>query len=470
MFMVQAKSFISGKLVEGQSVRVNVSPVDGKEISQSNFLSSEEIVEAFTSTKGKIKQPVTDFSELEALAEYFREYHEEFTQQIIIDAAFTTEDAKDLVDGSIEFCEYYAKHLQEINTGDIITTFTFIEGASKRITLTSEPYGTIAATTPRNTPLITELTIIVHALWSGNTVVLRPSPGVAGTVALLIEGLRATFKEETLAGLAIIFADAKEFVSVSLDHANLIHYVGSSKYLETTLIAGIKRGVKVLLDGDGCSMAIIDKNCDIKAAAEACYKGLIRCNGQICISMRAIVIEESVYEAFSTYFLDLIKNTVVGVPKKDAEIAMGPLFSAAQVENIKELSKKYKTIYIDESPAVYGTNYISPVVVSLDEEDRVFLREALFGPMVGLATYKGEGWKKWLEENPINLTDTVFSDDEGFVKEFLNISKSPRRVINVDPTIESVFEPWGAFLPSGWNDVSYWFTKYKNYFQLVKEK
>ena len=88
--------------------------------------------------------------------------------------------------------------------------------------------------------------------------------------------------------------------------------------------------------------------------------------------------------------------------------------------------------------------------------------------MVGVAKFKGSGWKKWLVENPINLTDVVFSNDKNFIKEFITTSTSPRKVLNLDPTIESVFEPWGAYLPSGSNDVSFWYEKYRRYYQLVQ--
>ncbi|MBI5123605.1 aldehyde dehydrogenase family protein [Candidatus Roizmanbacteria bacterium] len=467
---MQISSLIQGKRILGKISNKNISPIDGSEISQSNFLVEQDLIEVFQKAKQtNHKEKKIDYLELIKLSEFFKQNHLKFTEQIIKDSGFIREDAEDLVNCSIEFCEYYSQHLKELFKGDVVTTFTYLNNSKQKIRLTSSPYGLIAATTPRNTPLITELTIIVHALWSGNSLVLRPSPGVAGTVNLLIQGLIKCFTKETLAKLNIVFADAKEFVSASLDHSNLLHYVGSTKYLENTLIAGIKKGVKVLLDGDGCSMVIVDSTANIEEAVMACYKGLIRCNGQICISVRVILVEQSIYQEFSSKFLNFVKNTKVGKPGSKKGVSMGPLFSSFQTERIKEVTQKYKTLYI-KSDLPEGSNYISPVVVELSPSDNNFLKESLFGPIVGIASFKGDGWKKWLEENKINLTDALFSKDKKFIKEFLSVSKSPRRVINTDPTIESVFEPWGAFLPSGWNDVSYWYYKYQNYYQLVRGK
>lgn len=466
--MIQANNLIGGKIVSGRKFQKSISPVDGTEVSRVNFLSEKELTDVFRRANKTIDNNIKkEYSELHKLAQFIRNNRLKFVGLIIKDAGFIQKDAEDLVDCSIEFCEDYSLHLKQISTDDMSTSFSFKKGSNQKIKFTSSPYGLISATTPRNTPLITELTIIVHALWSGNALVLRPSPGVAGTVSLLIEGLLKSFNPDTLSKLYITFSDAKDFVKTSLDYANLLHYVGSTKYLENTLIAGIKKGVKVLVDGDGCSLVVVDSSCDIKEAAKACYQGVVRCNGQICISIRAIVIEESVYDKFLSHFLNLVKKTDIRPPGLNKKSDMGPLFSSAQAENILKVAGKYKSLHGQTTPLSYGHNYISPIIVGLKPTDRNFLKESLFGPIVGISSFKEDKWKRWLEENPINLTDAVFSKDKEFIKEFLATSKSPRKVVNLDPTIESVFEPWGAFLPSGWNDVSFWYHKYRNYYQLI---
>lgn len=467
--MIQTNSLIAGKIVSGAKSQVSTSPVDGSVIAQVNLLSEEEMNNVFLEAK-KIKDLNTknDYFELLKLADFLKQNRTEFINRIIKDSGFTEKDSQDLIDCSIEFCADYQKHIDEISVDDMETSFTFKKGSNQKIRLTSTAYGLISITTPRNTPLITELTAIIHGLWSGNIVFLRPSPGVATTVALLIEGFLKCFDPKTLDKLNIVFADARDFVKIALNYSNLLHYVGSTKYLEDTLIAGIKKGVKVLLDGDGSSMIIVDASYNVEEAAKACYEALIRCNGQICISVRMIIIEESIYKKFLSIFLDLINKTVIAAPGINVKSNMGPLFSNAQVENIIDVSKKYKNLSAPITSA-YGANYISPVVIELEPDDSSFLKESVFGPIVGISSFKAYSWKRWLSENTINLTDAVFSNDKKFIDDFMETSTSPRKIINLDPTLESVFEPWGAFLPSGWNDVSYWYNKYRKYYQVVKE-
>ncbi|PIZ66500.1 hypothetical protein CO051_04040 [Candidatus Roizmanbacteria bacterium CG_4_9_14_0_2_um_filter_39_13] len=466
--MIVVKNLIQGQLISGSIIKINTSPIDGKEISRASLLSEIQLKRIFEQMKNNQFSANNDFHELIKLSEYIVKNRHIFVNQIVLDSGFTQKDSEDLVDASIEFCLHYHSHLNQILVDDKITNFSFRKGFDGKIRLSSEPYGLIAATTPRNTPLITELTILIHALWSGNSLVLRPSLGVAGTVALLIKGLRSSFGRKRLERFSIVFSDAKDFVLSSLESANLLHYVGSSKYLQQTLIAGIHGGVKVLVDGDGCTMVIVDKSANIQKAAKYCRDGLIRCNGEICISIRAIIIEESIHEEFIQLFLDLIRKIKIGPPDKNNTFQMGPLFSQLQVKNIQEISQRYTILYSENGPLAHGENYISPIILQLKSNDHSFLRESLFGPMVGVAKFKGSGWKKWLVENPINLTDVVFSNDKNFIKEFITTSTSPRKVLNLDPTIESVFEPWGAYLPSGSNDVSFWYEKYRRYYQLVQ--
>jgi glyceraldehyde-3-phosphate dehydrogenase (NADP+) len=467
--MIQVSNLIFGKLVKGNVLQTTTSPIDGLIISELFSLNDDELTSTYEEFSAKQKKFKTkdNFSELVELAYFIQSRRKEFLMAIMQDAAFTMKDSEDLVNGTIEFCRDYEKHLAEIGKQELETNFSFDHLSKEKISYTSDAYGLIVATTPRNTPLITELTIIIHALWSGNSLILRPSPGVATTMSLLIEGLLKTFQKETLSRMCIVFADARNFLEIGMKYADIIHYVGSSKYLENTLISGIKSGVKVLVDGDGCSVVVVDKDVDINETVKACYEGFIRCNTQICISIRTIIIDEAIYNQFKSAFLDYINNTIVGDPKSTIQPDMGPLFSSAQVDAIIEVSKKYDVISDQNTSLEFGPNYIKPIVVELSEDNKKFLKESVFGPIVGITSFSKNGWKKWITENPINLTDSVFSNNKDFVSDFLLTSKSPRRVVNIDPTIESVFEPWGAFLPSGWNDVSYWFHKYRNFYQLI---
>lgn len=467
--MIKTQSLVRGKLVSSENIQKVISPVNGEEIGEVSILSTDKLKDVFKAANKSKLNEVKEYSELIKLANFFKKHKEKFIEAIILDSGFTYKDSEDLVNGSIEFCEDYSLHIIELSSLDKMTSFSFREGMNLNIKFTSLPYGVIAATTPRNTPLITELTIIVHALWSGNSLVLRPSPGVAGTIELLIEGILKSFNEDTLNRLNITFSDAKDFVEEGLNHANLLHYVGSTKYLENTLITGIKKGTRVLLDGDGCSLVLVDSTVDINEAAKACVEGVTRSNGQICVSIRAIVVEKKIYNEFLDAFLSLIKEIKVGPPSEKSDFNMGPLFSAAQADTILEVAKKYKILENGGSSLKFGNNYINPVVIELNKDDNSFLRESIFGPIVGISHFEGDDWKRWIVDNPINLTDVVFSKNKEFIDSVLKTSKSPRRVVNSDPTLESVFEPWGAYLPSGWNDVSYWYHKYRNYYQLVSK-
>jgi len=177
------------------------------------------------------------------------------------------------------------------------------------------------------------------------------------------------------------------------------------------------------------------------------------------------VIADKQYDKFRDCLVGELNSIKVGNPW-DHGVDMGPLFNVEQGEVLRNVAKKYSLISGSLASLPKGGNYLAPLLCQLDSEDTGFLNEEVFGPITGVARYKGSEWKKWLTKSPYRLNDAVFSNDKRFVKEFMGTSHSSRIVINNDPSKESVFEPWGGFLPSGSDEVSFWKYKYLESIQI----
>lgn len=383
------------------------------------------------------------------LSRYIIENKKEFIGQIMQETGYILRDCEDLVNGSIELISFFDKHIKEVSdlsSSEIVNSF-FDHPIPCKISLRSKPFGVVAAMTPQNAPLILELTVILNALAAGNSIILRPSGQCLGTATLLVNALSKTLPHDVLKKIRIISASATDFLEVSYHKANLIHYIGSSKYGSKILIDAISNNVPVLVDGDGSSMVIIDKSVDIGKAVKACFEGIIRCNGELCSSVRTILVEGSKYKDFCKMLCKELEKAKVG-----------PLFNEAQVERIREVGKQYQVLY--------GHKDIIPALFKLKITDLDFLKAGIFGPVAGVVSYEGEEWKDWVKGNQYPLNDVVFSTQKKFIEEVKIVSRAPRIVINHDPSVESVFEPWGAFLPSGLNSVSFWVDKYRKIIQL----
>lgn len=405
---------------------------------------------------------------LSALSKNIAENKKEFINQIMQETGYGFRDCEDLVNGSIELVSFFDKHIQEISSlipSKTIHSF-FDHSIPCKISLESKAYGVVAVITPQNAPLILELTVILNALASGNSIILRPSSQCRETMALLVDVLNKSLSSDVLKKIKIVTSSATDFLKESYLKANLIHYIGSSKYGSKIMIDAISNNVKPLVDGDGSSVVIIDKSADLNKAVKACRDGMIRCNGEICSSVRMMVVDRDVYEQFCGMLCSELKDIKVGNPLIDPSVDIGPLFNETQVSNIQDAGKDLKILFGDIAPHSLGPDYTGPILFELKAGDTDFLKKGIFGPAAGITSYKDQEWKKWLGSNPYPLNDVVFSANQSFIEEIKSESRAPRIVINHDPSIESAFEPWGAFLPGGFNDVSFWVNKYRKIIQL----
>jgi acyl-CoA reductase-like NAD-dependent aldehyde dehydrogenase len=458
-------NLLNGKILKDGTPFEVISPIDKTHMGYGYLVSSNDFTEAFKkSTTGIINNPLST-NVLQKLGEYIKYHKKKFIEQITLETGYIRNDSEDIVEGSIELVNHFTTYLHDTAIQLPKGKFSYSHKGSRQLQIKSVPYGIVAVMTPQNAPLILELTVLLNTLAAGNKIILRPSSQCVGTAALLIEGLLDTFPEEILQRVSIISCKATDFLNLSYEKANLIHYIGSSRHGARILTDSLKHNVKALVDGEGSSTVVVDKTASFEEAVAACHTGIIRSNGELCSTIRTIVVEQSLYKAFRTKLIEKLKNVTVGDPRHKS-INMGPVFHQKQAENLLEVVKKYKVISGNLNSHILGRNYITPLLCELEENGIDFLHEDVYGPIAGIVSYKNDEWKKWLNESPYYLNHAVFSEDKKFIDDFIASSPAPRIVINHDPSIESAFEPWGAFLPSGQNDVSFWYNKYTKNIQI----
>ena len=461
--MKEFVNLINGKILEnGYSFEV-LSPIDQKIIGEGRLLSIKDVDKVFEQSYVEDRK-VLKLSRLEGLGRYIKKIREKFIRQITLETGYTLQDSKDIVDGSIELVTNFSKYIHDTSTALPESKFSYSSQVSRRLKLVSRPYGVVAAMTPQNAPLILELNIILNALSAGNTIILRPSSHCVGTITLLIDALVKTLQPDLLAHISIISCKAVDFLDVSYKRANLIHYIGGSHYGRKILNDSLSHNLKALVDGEGNSTVVIDETANLDQVIKACRDGIIRCNGELCSTIRTIVIADKQYDKFRDCLVGELNSIKVGNPWHHG-VDMGPLFNVEQGEVLRNVAKKYSLISGSLASLPKGGNYLAPLLCQLDSEDTGFLNEEVYGPIAGVVRYEGGEWKRWLT-SLYRLNDAVFSNDKRFVKEFMGTSHSSRIVINNDPSKESVFEPWGGFLPSGSDEVSFWKYKYLESIQI----
>jgi len=222
-------------------------------------------------------------------------------------------------------------------------------------------------------------------------------------------------------------------------------------------------GKLCLLDGQGNGMLYVDETYPLETATRLITDAATRFNGETCTSVNGVLVEESLYPRLRRALLDAFEALEMGDPFRDAT-QVGPLFSAGQAQSLSLLLQS------DGARVIGGGEmegaYLRPTIVEGVDPAHPMVREGLYGPCLWLQPVRRGDVPRWLGANRFPLSDTVLSARPDAIREFARRTRAPRVCVNADPSIESMFEPWGGYPPGSLNPVSPWVQKYRQTYQL----
>jgi acyl-CoA reductase-like NAD-dependent aldehyde dehydrogenase len=219
-----------------------------------------------------------------------------------------------------------------------------------------------------------------------------------------------------------------------------------------------------LLDGQGNGWLYLDHSFPIDDAARLITTGATRFNGETCTSVNGVLVESSIYDSIKEAVIDSFKRLVVGHPLQTG-VDVGPLFSHEQAAYLRSAITEPKTLRTLCGGDVEGAFFTPAVIEGVQRYDSI-VREGLFGPMIWMERTSEDELVDWLKANRFPLSDTILTTNNHLVRQFARNSRAARICVNEDPSVESMFEPWGGYPPSGVNPVSVWVDKYRQTFQV----
>ena len=242
------------------------------------------------------------------------------------------------------------------------------------------PYGVVGVIGPWNYPIFTPMGSIAYALAAGNAVVFKPSEYTPGVGSLLEE----TFTKvstiphvlKTITGLG----ETGKFLCES--PINKLAFTGSTRTAKLVAETCAKNMVPVLLECGGKDPVLVDKDANLKLAAEYTIWSAMANAGQSCIGAERIYVHEKVSEKFKSEVLNIVRNLEPGT-------SYGPATMPKQLEIIKRhieaaTSAGAKMLYGD----VYSVNetIVNPVVMADVPENCSAMTEETFGPTIAINT------------------------------------------------------------------------------------
>jgi succinate-semialdehyde dehydrogenase / glutarate-semialdehyde dehydrogenase len=313
-------------------------------------------------------------------------------------AILTAEQGKPLAEARGEiafgaaFVEWYAEEAKRVY-GDVLPTYA----KDRRIVVTRQPLGVVAAITPWNFPNGMVLRKLAPALAVGCTVVVKPAedtPYSCLALALLAE--RAGVPPGVL-NVIVCSADRAPEVGRALTadpRVRGLSFTGSTE-VGKLLMRQCADTVKVVgLELGGNAPFIVFDDADVDLAVSAAIASKFRASGQTCVCANRILVQRNIYEQFSRRLVEAVAQLTVG-RGCDPGTAIGPLINQAAVEKVERhvddvISKGGKLLYGGKRLPKLGACFFEPTVVADVSEDMALMHEETFGPLAPLMVFDTE--------------------------------------------------------------------------------
>jgi vanillin dehydrogenase len=254
------------------------------------------------------------------------------------------------------------------------------------------PMGVISVISPWNMPGILTARGFAFPMAAGNTIVLKPS-------------------EDTPYAGGLFFAEVLEEAGIPKGVFNVITCSRErvqdmgDEMIENPLVKGIsftgstpvgrqiaaKAGAhlkKCCVELGGKDSLIVLEDADMDRATSAASFGSFMHQGQICMSVEKVLVQESIYADFLRQFVARASKLKTG-DTKDKGNVIGPLINERQVARVKH---QIEDALAKGAKAVLGgrvwDRYVEPTILTNVTPDMAVWRDETFGPVAVVLPFK----------------------------------------------------------------------------------
>lgn len=270
-----------------------------------------------------------------------------------------------------------------------------------------EPLGVVLIISPWNYPVLLLLSPLVGAIAAGNCAVVKPSNETPRTAAVIERIIAEAFVPEHV---AVVQGPGSSIGPVLIERFRFDHifFTGSAAVGAKVMAMAAPHLTPVTLELGGKSPAIVDRNVNVKQAAERIAWSKYFNAGQTCIATDHALVHSTVMEPFLDGLQKSIRKFYGEDPQRSphfARLVNGKRF--AMVKGYLENGTMRIGGEHDEAD-----RYIAPSVLTDVPLESPVMREEIFGPVLPIIPWsEREEVLAIVQRNPTPLAAYVYSSD-----------------------------------------------------------
>ena len=280
-----------------------------------------------------------------------------------------------------------------------------------------KPIGPVGVITPWNTPFMLSTWKIAPALAAGCTIVHKPAELSPLTARLLVEIAEEVGLPPGVWNMVNGFGEEAGRALTEHPAIKAIAFVGESRTGALIQKQGAETLKRCHFELGGKNPVIVFKNSDLERAADAAVFMIYSLNGERCTSSSRLLVEDSIYDQFTSLVAKKASTIKVGHPL-DPESTIGPLIHPEHFNKVVAYFDIAKAEGADialggkafEGPG--GGCYVEPTLFTKAHNQMRIAQEEIFGPVLTAIAFKDEAEAIALANDiDYGLAGYLWSDD-----------------------------------------------------------